>query len=77
MVQMWFEVFKFAFECFEFGSNVRIYIRMLEVPFEFVEFTLECSETLLQSFKFAFECFKSLSNGSKLHLNALKPFQIV
>ena len=35
---------------------VRIYIRMLQVPFEWVKFTFECFETLL--------------NGLNLHSNA-------
>ena len=32
---------------------------------------------LREWFEFAFECFESLSNGSKFHLNASNPFQVV
>ena len=42
---------------------VRIWIRMLRIPFEW--------------FKFAFKSFESLSNGSNLDSNALNPFRIV
>ena len=65
------------FECFESLSNrsnlhsnasnpfqmVRISIRMLRIPFEWLEFP--------------FECFKSLSNGWNLHSNASNPFRVV
>ena len=40
---------------------VRIYIRMLQVPFERVELT--------------FECFETLSNGLNLNSNASNPFR--
>ena len=42
---------------------VRIYIQILQIPFEFFEFT--------------FECFKSLLNNYNLHLNPPYPFRIV
>ena len=42
---------------------VRISIQMLQIPIELLEF--------------AFEYFESLSNGSNLRLNALKPFRMV
>ena len=41
---------------------VQICIRILLIPFEWLEFVLECFETL--------------SNGSNLHLNALNPFRM-
>ena len=42
---------------------VRICIRMLQIPFEWLEFAFECSE--------------SLSNSLKLHSNASNPFRVV
>ena len=49
------------------GSNpfemVRMWLRKLRIPFEW--------------FEFAFENFEYLSNGSILHSNTSKPFQIV
>ena len=64
-----FELFEFAFKCFESLSNgsnldsiasnsfrmVRICIRMLRIPFERLEF--------------AFECFDSRLKGSNVHSN--------
>ena len=43
--------------------KVQIYIRMLQIPIEWFEFT--------------FERFESLSNGSNLDLNASNPFGMV
>ena len=81
MPRISFDGLKFAFECFEFGSNVsnlhsnalnpfrmiRIWIRMVRIPFEWLEFGFEC-------FELAFEYFECLSNGQKLHLNASNHF---
>ena len=65
---------------------------MLRIPFELLEFELECFESLSNAwFEFGFECFEPLSNGlnllsnaSNLHLNAsilhsiaLNPFRMV
>ena len=61
--KIWFELFEFAFECFESLSNgsnlhskasnpfqtVRIWMQMLRIPFKW--------------FEFGFECFECLSNG--------------
>ena len=70
MIRTPFELFEFAFECFESllnGSNLiknaSNNFRMLRILFEW--------------FEFAFECFESLSNGSNLHLNASNPFRMV
>ena len=41
----------------------RIYIRMLRIPFEWLEFT--------------FECFESLSNGLHLNSKAWNPFRMI
>ena len=41
---------------------VQIWIRMLQIPFEW--------------FEFPFECFESLSNGLNFHSDASNPFQI-
>jgi len=55
---------------FKFGSNasnpfrmVIICIRMLRIPFEWLEFV--------------FECFESLSNGLNLNSNGSNPFGMV
>ena len=70
MIQISFEWFKFAFQCFEFRSNglnpvrmSQICIRMFRIPFEW--------------FEFAFECFKSRSNGSNWHSYGLNLHSIV
>ena len=56
-----------VYQCVWNGSTpfrmVRIFIRMLRVPFEW--------------FEFAFECFEFLSNGLNLDLDALNPFRMV
>ena len=70
MHQILFEWYEFAFKSVSNGSNlhsnalnpfqvVRICIRMLRIPFKWLEF--------------AFERFEPLSNGSNLHSNALNP----
>ena len=70
MVQISFEWFEFAFQCFESplnGSNLHSNAlnsdRMDWIPFEWVEF--------------AFECFKSHSNGSNWHSYGLNLHSIV
>ena len=84
MLQIPFEWFEFAFECFQSISNglnlhsnasnlvrkVRICIRMLSIPFEWFEFALEFFESIFEWFEFAFECFQSISYGLNLHSNA-------
>ena len=61
------------------------------MPFEWLEFALECFESIFEWFKFGFECFKSLSSysnfdwnasnvfvsGSNLDSNTLNPFRVV
>ena len=53
MLRIWFE-------CFEFGSNASNLVRMLQRPFEWLEFT--------------FEWFESLSSGCNVDSNASNPF---
>ena len=54
---------QFALKCFEPRLKVWIWIPMLQIPFEWLEFVVER--------------FKTLSNGSNLHSNALNPFGMV
>ena len=69
---------------------VRICIRILEIPFEWLEFELESLELLsnasnpfrtvricIQMLRIPFEWFEFFSNGSNLHSNALNPFRMV
>ena len=51
----------------------RICIRMLRIPFEWLEFALE----FFQFLQFPFECFESHLKGSNLDSNASNPFRMV
>ena len=87
MLQIPFELFKFAFECFESFRMLWICNRMLRIPFERIEFAFKCFEchskgtqiciqmlsVWFEWLQFAFECFKSLWS-SKLYSNSLNLF---
>ena len=102
MLRVPFE-FEFTFECFKSLSNgsnlhsnasnplrkIRIYIRMFQIRFEWLELNLNPSNHFrivwicirmfrisFEGLKFAFECLKSGSNGHYLHSNASSPFRI-
>ena len=91
-LQIPFEWFEFAFECFESLSNgsnlhsnssnpvriVRICIRILQIPFELFEFPFARFESLSNGSNLTpFERFESLSNLSNLHSNASYPVRMV
>ena len=89
MLRIFFE----RFESLSNGSNlhsnasnpfqmVRISIRMLRIPFEYMiqisiriplewfEFALECFESILNGYNFSFECLECHLRGLNLHSNA-------
>ena len=75
---IWLEWFEFAFECFE---SLRIWIRMLQIPFEWLEFAfiwnaLNPFRIWIRMVKIAFESLKFgsnlYSNGSNLDSNGCR-----
>ena len=77
MVRISIRMFRIAFECFDPFRIVRICIQMIRITFELFEFAFWMLLIPLEWLEFAFECFESLSNCSKLHINASNRFRKV